>query len=136
MSGAARKRRAPNLDSGRASRIVQVIEQIAGSPTWDEVIAGVEAATGERYTRQALSANDAIRLAVRARKGGTPPKGRKRARSAELQRALERIAAMRAERRLYQRRDDAIKMKLVTWAYNAANAGMTEEDLERLIPGH
>lgn len=136
MPAAVRKRRAPNLDGPRAGRIVQVVGRMAGDPTWDAVVAAVEAATGDRYTRQALFANDAIRLAVRARKGGVPPKGRKRARSAALQRALERIAAMRAERRIIQRRDDAIRMKLLTWAYNAANAGMTEEELERPIPGY
>ena len=135
MPVAARKRRAPNLDGLRAGRIVQVVGRMVGDPTWDAVVAAVEAGTGDRYTRQALFANDAIRLAVRARLrpfGGTPPL---RARSAALQRALERIAAMRAERRIIQRRDDAIKMKLMTWAYNAANAGMTEEELERPIPG-
>ena len=134
-SATVRKRRSPNLQGERTRRVLELIARIGPIVTWDAVIAAVEAETGHRYTRQALFGNDAIRLAFATRKRGAPPKGAKRPRSAELQRALERIASLTADLELLKRRDQALTLKFLTWAYNANNAGLTEERLEKPLPG-
>ena len=131
---AAERRRNPDLDADRITRIVRVISRLPGKPTWREVVEGVERELGAEYTRQALHAHEAVRAAYTARRNGAPAKPGSRPVSKALSAANGRVAASEARVEAARRREDALIETFARWLYNARAAGITQEVLDKPLP--
>ena len=123
-------RRSPNLDARRLAAIVGIIARFPGTPTWDAVVSLVEAALGCRYTRQALSAHPAIKLAFQQRKAGAPVRPGERPVSARARAAAVEKARMRTELAELRRREELLLERLARWTYNAYANGIPTALLE------
>ena len=127
-------KRSRNLRDEDVRTIVSMLDGWAGPLTWDRLIDAVYARLHCRYTRQTLHKHQNIKIAFEVRKknldtGEAPVRG-----SAQLQKALERIAKLEAENQRLQTENDRLLEQFARWAFNAYVRGLGEAELNRPLP--
>ena len=131
------RRRAPNLSDDDIAAIVEVLDGWTGTLSWDRLIHAIEKRFARSYTRQALFKHTRIREAFKGKKRALQkqPSDGSRAKSAEMQAALGRIARLEAENQRLATENGQLLEQFARWAYNAHVRGMDEEALNRpLLP--
>ena len=127
-------KRSRNLRDEDVRTIVSMLDGWSGPLTWDRLIDAVYARLHCRYTRQTLHKHQNIKLAFEVRKknlqsGEAPVRG-----SAQIQKALERIAKLEAENQRLQTENDRLLEQFARWAFNAYVRGVGEAELNRPLP--
>jgi hypothetical protein len=106
-----------------------------GPLSWEAICALVKLRFGCEYTRQGLHKIEGIRIAYTVRRDALKRLSTKtRMTSTELQRALERIARLEAERDRLRAENRALLEQFIVWTYNASTNGMSDEFLSRPLP--
>lgn len=129
---------APRLTDERIDRAVRLLDAWTGKLTWDRYLAVLETEIGHRYSKVAMhkqpriiaaweSAN--LRLKDAASSVGARTYGD--AAIAELHRKIEELKV--ANKRLEQENRDLLE-RFRMWAFNAAQRGCTEAELNRPLP--
>lgn len=124
-----------HLTDRKIEAIVEVVDGWSGKLTWDRLIEAIQPRVGD-YTRQALNNHTRIKSAFDQRKkalrGGIPKSFEDK--PVELQKALQRIERLEAENQRISRENDQLLEQFVRWGYNAANKGMSEDQLNAALP--
>lgn len=128
------RQRAANIDSARIEAIVGTIASLPERPTWAAVVEGLEAKHGWRYTRQALSSHERIRLAVQNRRHGRQADGGGRPISARAKAQADDRSRLLAELRVKDALAERLTARFLVWAFNAFKHGLLESDLDKPIP--
>ncbi|MER9338147.1 hypothetical protein NKJ06_29990 [Mesorhizobium sp. M0293] len=128
----------PKLSPNDIDQIVNQLTSWRGKLTWDLLVDKVTAALGRPYSRQALDAHDDVKIAfdlakkrVREGKSASPASPDI---SPELATALDRVETLRAEVAVLKQQRDGFLETFAVWLYNARNRGITERDLNQLLP--
>lgn len=121
--------------------INQIKEQIDlwapsdGPLTWEAICDLVKARFGREYTRQGLYKIEGIRIAYTVRRNALRRMTNVASRaSTELQRALERIAGLEAERDRLKEENRALLEQFVVWTFNVSSKGLNPEFLNEPLP--
>ena len=116
--------RSPNLDVARVAAIVRIVHGLPGKVSWMAVMSAAEARLGAQYTRQALFAHAAIRLAYQERKSGASVRPGERPVSERARAAAAAVAGLRARLAEVGRREEALLERVARWTYNAHANGI------------
>lgn len=127
--------RSPNLDGARIDAIVRTVRRLRGKASWDAVVSAVEDRLGCRYTRQALFAHPAIRLAYQERRFGEPAANGERPVSERARAAARAKASAAAELAEVRRREEALLERIAIWMYNAHANGIPLALLDARLGG-
>lgn len=128
--------RTRNLEDDDIADIVALLDGWSGTLSWELLIEAIEKRKHARYTRQALHRHERIGQAFSLRKAalaegeGAAP----RARSPELQMALDRITRLEAENARLTAENQRLLEQFVCWAYNAHTRGLDKAFLSRPLP--
>jgi hypothetical protein len=132
-----RRKQSPNLDDAAIHEFVRLLDGWTGRLSWAALIEAIADLTRIRYTRQALSQHERLKLAfsvrraaLRTRAGGS----RVTAKSLNVQALLETNARLEAERDRFTEENAQLLEPFVRWAYNAHTRGLREKDLNRPLP--
>lgn len=124
-----------HLTDRKIEAIVEVIDGWSGKLTWDRLLEAIQPRVGD-YSRQALNNHTRIKSAFDHRKkalrGGVAKRFEDK--PVELQKALQRIERLEAENQRISRENDQLLEQFVRWGYNAANKGMSEDQLNAALP--
>jgi hypothetical protein len=124
---ARRRKRSPNLDLDRVERIVEIIRGWRGRLTWQALCNEIKRQTGDLYTRQALSKHVPIQAAYDAYQRKPMPAESDKS----LSRAEKRIRTLQLKISELEQVRSVLLERFARWAVNAAEAGLTEEFLNR-----
>lgn len=119
--------RSPNLDPERIEGIVAIIRNWRGPLTWKALCNEIKRRTGDLYTRQALSKHEPIYAAYTTYGESPAPADSAKARS----KTDQQIRKLRLRISELEQIRDALLERFARWAVNAAEAGLTEEFLNR-----
>jgi hypothetical protein len=127
-------KRSRNLRDEDVQAIVSMLDGWSGPLTWNLLIDAVYMRLHCKYTRQTLHKHQRVKIAFEVRKNnlqaGEPPvRG-----SAQLQKALERIARLEAENERLITENDRLLEQFARWAFNAYVRGIGEAELNRPLP--
>ena len=122
-----------HLTDRKIEVIVEVLDGWSGKLTWDRLIETIQPRVGE-YTRQALNNHTRIKSAFDQRKKTLRVARGFDEKPVELQKALQRIYKLEAANQRISRENDQLLEQFVRWAYNAANKGMSEDQLNTALP--
>lgn len=115
-----------------------IVECIRGWPdaklTWEMICAEAAQLLGRRPARQTLCANDAIKVAYKARRDGLKVRGARVPMPSSLAIAARRLARQQSEIDELMAQNGALLERFVRWQYNAYKHGMTEAQLEADLP--
>lgn len=123
-----------HLNDRKIEVIVEVIDGWSGKLTWGRLLEAIEPCVG-KYTRQALNNHTRIKTAFDQRKKSLRGSVAKsfEDKPVELQKALQRIEKLEAENQRLGRENDQLLEQFVRWAYNAANNGLSEDQLNAAL---
>lgn len=129
--------RAKNLDDDTIGEIAAILDGWSGKLTWNLYIDAIDRRHGLRYTRQALHAHEAIRLAFEVRKRALSSADDEPATfdgPPELKVALDENARLEGENQRLQAENRALLEQFVRWVYNASKRNLTEDFLNQPLP--
>lgn len=117
-------------------QICSILDGWSGKLTWDFLIEAIKNRLAHQFTRQALDRHERIKLAFetrkRALKNGTV---KPEVQTVEMQKATQRIERLQAENERLKAENNQLLAQFARWAYNAYAKGLTEEHLNRPLPG-
>lgn len=128
--------RARNLEDDDIADIVALLDGWSGKLSWELLIEAIEKRKYGCYTRQALHRHERISQAFSLRKAALSEGecAAARARSPELQMALDRITRLEAENARLAAENQRLLEQFVCWAYNAHARGLDHAFLSRPLP--
>jgi hypothetical protein len=129
-----KQRRSRNLQAEDVQTIISLLDGWSGPLTWNLLIDAVYMRLHSKYTRQALNKHERIKIAFEVRKKNLHAREAPVRGSAQLQKALERIARLEAENQRLQRENDRLLEQFARWAFNAYVRGLGEAELNRPLP--
>lgn len=130
------QRRAKNLDDAGIKQIVEILDGWSEKLTWDLLIDAIELRMHNRYTRQTLHKHERIKHAFELRKEALSDgdEAVRAVRSPELQKALERIDRLEAEKNRLESENQRLLEQFARWAYNAHARELDVNFLNRPLP--
>lgn len=130
--------RSKNLAESDVDEIVQILDGWTGELTWEALIDAIERRKYARYARQTLHKHRRIHEAFALRKKALVRNREQAASMADaphMQATLQRIARLEAETTRLQAENDRLKEMFLRWAYNASTRGLSQDFLDRALPG-
>lgn len=129
---------APRLTDERIDIAVRLLDAWTGKLTWDRYLAVLETEIGHRYSKVAMHKQPRIiaawESANRRLKDGASSVGARAHGDAAIVQLNRKIAELKAaNERLEQENRDLLE-RFRMWAFNAAQRGCTEADLNRPLP--
>jgi len=129
-----KSKRSRNLGDQDIQTIVGMLDGWYGPLTWNLLIDAVYTRLHCKYTRQTLHKHDSIRVAFEVRKRNLQAGEPQVRRSAQVQKALERISRLEAENQRLQAENERLLEQFARWAFNAYVRGIGESELNRPLP--
>ncbi len=127
-------KRSRNLREEDVQAIVGLLDGWSGPLTWNLLIDAVRCRLHAKYTRQALHKREPIKTAFEVRKQNVDSAEPKYRGSAQVQKALERIARLEAENQRLTAENGRLLEQFARWAFNAYVRGLGEAELNRSLP--
>lgn len=130
--------REKNIDDVLIASIVGLIDSWNGKLSWDALREAIIRREGRQYTRQALHRHERIRLAFSVRKKAPSTQSEDQAEPElpiELKIATDRITRLEAENQRLRAEVNALLEQFARWAYNAHTRNLSEEFLNKPLPG-
>ena len=127
---------APRLTKERIDIALKLLDGWAGKLTWPRFLAMLEVDLGHKYTKAALLRHARFKDSWDKRRWTENPDrdGNSNFSNQGLQVALEKIKKLEATINRLENDNNLLNEKFVVWATNAANKGITLEELDRPIP--
>nr|WP_236080464.1 hypothetical protein [Pseudomonas aeruginosa] len=129
--------RGQNITDKLIAEVVALLDGWSSKLTWDLLLDKIEQRLSVRYTRQALHQHERIRLAFVQRKKSLSQAnsaGLKSTGHPELDKALERIARLKAENERLESENNALLEQFARWAYNASSRNLSIDFLNQPLP--
>ena len=102
--------------------------------SWEGICEDAQVVVGKRPTRQALSANDAIKEAYRSKKASLKLRAPRTPKPSSLTAAGDRIAKLQSENETLQQKNNALLEQFAIWQYNSYKHGVKEHQLNAPLP--
>ncbi len=129
---------APRLTKERIDIALKLLDSWTGKLTWPRFLAMLEVDLGHKYTKAALLRHSRFKDSWDKRRWSENPERDEKNNFGNygLQIALEKIAKLEKTIERLENDNNLFNEKFVVWATNAANKGITIEELNRPIPTH
>ena len=129
---------APRLTKERIDIALKLLDSWTGKLTWLRFLAMLEVDLGHKYTKAALLRHSRFKDSWDKRRWSENPERNEKNNFGNygLQIALEKIAKLEKTIERLENDNNLFNEKFVVWATNAANKGITIEELNRPIPTH
>lgn len=129
---------APRLTKERIDIALKLLDSWTGKLTWSRFLAMLEVDLGHKYTKAALLRHSRFKDSWDKRRWSENPERDEKNNFGNygLQIALEKIAKLEKTIERLENDNNLFNEKFVVWATNAANKGITIEELNRPIPTH
>lgn len=127
---------APRLTNERIDIALKLLDGWNGKLTWSHFLAILEIDLGHKYTKAALLRHSRFKDTWDKRRWIENPDRNEKNNfgNSGLQTALEKIAKLEKTIERLENDNNLLNEKFVVWATNAANKGITLEELNRSIP--
>ena len=126
-----------HLSDNDIETIVKIIDGWSCSEklTWDKLILAAQMRLFRKYSRQALSRHERIKKAYLLKRQflNTSSNPKAEFKSAEMQKAMERIERLKAENERLKAENNSLLEQFARWAYNAHTRGLDEAFLNRAL---
>ena len=129
---------APRLTKEGIDIALKLLDSWTGKLTWPRFLAMLEVDLGHKYTKAALLRHSRFKDSWDKRRWSENPERNEKNNFGNygLQIALEKIAKLEKTIERLENDNNLFNEKFVVWATNAANKGITIEELNRPIPTH
>lgn len=129
---------APRLTKERIDVALKLLDGWTGKLTWPRFLAMLELDLGHKYTKAALLRHARFKDSWDKRRWSENPERDEQNSFGNygLQVALKKIVKLEKTIERLENDNNLLNEKFVVWATNAANKGMTIEELNRPIPTH
>lgn len=129
---------APRLTKERIDIALNLLDGWIGKLTWPRFLAMLEVDLGHKYTKAALLRHPRFKDAWDKRRWTENPERNERNDFGGygLQTALEKIKKLENTIKRLENDNNLLNEKFIVWSTNAANKGMSLEELNRPIPIH
>jgi hypothetical protein len=129
---------APRLTKERIDIALKLLDGWAGKLTWPRFLAMLEVDLGHKYTKAALLRHSRFKDSWDKRRWSENPERDEKNSFGNhgLQVALKKIVKLEKTIERLENDNNLLNEKFVVWATNAANKGITIEELNRPIPTH